>query len=67
MEITAESLIRRYKECSDAELLSFQRSELTDLAKQIYDEELAHRGVSREVVRAAQHSNARHAEGAVAG
>jgi hypothetical protein len=44
MDVTQEGVKRRYAECSDPELLSFDRVQLTDQAREIYDAELSRRG-----------------------
>ncbi len=45
MEITREDLRRHYDSLSDEALLELDRSQLTDLARACYDEELARRGL----------------------
>src|SRR5579883_956846 len=45
MKITAEDIKAGYRRMSDEELLSLNRGELTDLARQCYDEEVQARGL----------------------
>jgi pimeloyl-ACP methyl ester carboxylesterase len=47
VKITAEELRKRYADMSDEELQSLDRSDLMDLARQCYDEEVAQRGLKR--------------------
>lgn len=45
LEIDVEELKREYAEMSDEGLLSFDRKDLTDIARPYYDEEVARRGL----------------------
>jgi hypothetical protein len=49
MNVDEDDFRRRYAELSDEGLLSIEREELVDLARQCYDEELARRGLQYEV------------------
>ena len=48
MKITAEDLRRHYRSLSDAELLSLEKDDLTEIGRQCYDEELARRSLAPE-------------------
>lgn len=47
MKITADDFRKRYAEMADAELLSLDRSELVDVARECYDKEIAKRRLHR--------------------
>jgi pimeloyl-ACP methyl ester carboxylesterase len=47
VKITAEDLRKRYAEMPDEALLSLDRNELVDLARECYDQEVARRGLKR--------------------
>ena len=48
MKIDANDLRRHYESLSDEEIRAINRSELTDLARQVYDQEWTRRGLGRE-------------------
>ena len=54
MEINPEEIRRHYAELSDDGLLSINRNDLTELARQYYDAELAGRGIQAETSRAVE-------------
>ncbi len=49
MNVNADDFRRSYAELSDAALLSVKRDELTDVARQVYDQEMSARGLGAEV------------------
>lgn len=48
MKVTAEDFRRRYADLSDEGLLAIDPNDLTDVARKVYDEELARRGLAEE-------------------
>ena len=49
MNVTTDDFRRHYAQLSDAALLSVGRAELGDIARQVYDQEVASRGLRIEV------------------
>src|SRR5271166_3889272 len=47
MRIDPEDLRRHYAALSDGEILDLDRSDLVEIAKEIYDDEIARRGLDR--------------------